>query len=410
MPHSSSGFGEIKVNRVYLVEKESAKETSDGKLSLDGQESAPPTTVAMVTWLHGQISGIQEGRLVPVTFRDKAERNGYYAVTSATSDLIDYQGEVAAATWTLELERLGSDMEVDIQSRLTGAVRTNNFSVTGTKWHAPAIAHNSYYTGTTTPTNFDRVTEDGTIRVYTGIPANVSPKWGCDPASYLGGAVRLTSTTYVSTENQVEGIDRKVGITGWTLSNGLITVTPSATAGRLTIGAYAGGSYRTVDWDIQSAAANLLAWQNITILRNDAEQVVIRLTANRSAGAGGRDTLDLTLRRGAQFVEGYLQTSTSANLAIKTTNATAATSGVNGTVSATATANSIRSICGSARTWNTTNTTNCGFTKNSSTFLDFWIGAKISAVGVGTASQDDDTALANQYIGAMPEVTYAVRR
>jgi hypothetical protein len=301
-------------------------------------------------------------------------------------------------------------MEVDIQSRLTGAVRSNNFSVAGTRWHAPAIAHNSYYTGTTTPSNFNRVTEDGTIRVYTGIPTGISPKWGCDPASYLGGAVRLTSTTYVSTENQVEGINRKIGVTGWTLSNGLINVIPSATAGRLTIGAWAGGAYRTVDWDIQSTAVNLLAWQNLTVLRNDAEQVVIRLTANRDANAGGRDTLDLTLRRGAQFVEGYLQTSTSANLGIKTTNTTTATSGVNGTVSATATANSIRSICGSAKTWTTTVTTNCGFTKNSSTFLDFWIGAKISASGAGTASQDDDAALANQYIGAMPEVTYGVRR
>lgn len=410
MPHSSSGFGEIKVNRVYLVEFESAKETADGKLTLDGQESAPPTTVPMVTWLHGQIAGMQEGRLVPVTFRDKAERNGYYSVSSASSDLVDYQGEVASATWTIEMDRIGSDMETDIQSRLTGAVRTNNFSVTGTKWHAPAIGHNSYYTGTTTPSNFDRTTEDGTIRVYTGIPANISPKWGCDPVNYLNGGVRLTSTTYVSTENQVEGINRKVGITGWTLSNGLINITPHASAGRLTIGAYASGSYRTVDWNIQSGGSNLQPWQNLTILRNDPEQVVIRLTANRSAGAGGRDTLDLTLRRGAQFVEGYFQTSASANLAINTANATAATSGANGTVSATATANSIRPICGSARTWNTTNTANCGFTKNSSVFLDFWIGAKISASGAGTASQDDDAALANQYVGSMPEVTYGVRR
>ena len=410
MPHSSSGFGEVKVNRIYLVEKETAKEGTDGKLSLEGQESAPPTTVAMVTWLHGQISGLQEGRLVPVTFRDKAERDGYYAVTSASSDLTDYQGEVASASWTLELQRQGSDTEVDIQSRLTGAVRTNNFSLTGTKWHAPSIGHYAYYTGTTTPSNFDRVGEDGTIRIYTSIPANTSPKWGCPTESYMNGAVRLTTTQYVSTENQVEGINREVGPTGWTLSNGLINVTPHASAGRLTIGTYASGSYRTVDWNILAGGANLLAWQSVSILRNDPEQVVIRLTSNRSAGAGGRDTLDLTLRRGAQFVEGYLQTSTSANLGIATANATTAASGANGTVAATATSNSIRPICGSARTWTTTNTVNCGLTKNSSTFLDFWIGGKVGTSGAGTASQDDDAALANQYVGAMPEVTYAVRR
>lgn len=410
MPHSSSGFGEIKVNRVYLVEKETAKEGTDGKLGLEGQESAPPTTVPMVTWLHGQIAGMQESRVIPVTFRDKVERNGYYSVTNANSELTDFQGEVALATWQIELQRLGSEQEIDLQSRLTGAVRANNFSLTGTKWHAPPIAHNSYYTGTTIPSNFDRVTEDGTIRVYTSIPANTSPKWGCDPDDYLGGAARLTSTTYVTSENEVEGINRRVGTTGWTLSNGLINVTPHASAGRLTIGAYAGGSYRTVDWNIQSGGVNLLAWQSIAILRNDPEQVVIRLTSNRSASAGGRDTLDLSLRRGAQFVEAYLQTSTSANLGINTANATAATSGANGTVSATATSNSIRPICGTSKTWTTTNTANCGFTKNSVTVLDFWIGAKISNSGAGTASQDDEAALANQYIGSMPEATYAVRR
>lgn len=410
MPHSSSGFGEVRVNRVYLVEKEVAKEGSDGKLALEGQESAPPTTVPMVTWLHGQIAGMQEGRVIPVTFRDKVERNGYYSINSANSELTDYQGEVASATWQLDMTRIGSDQEVDLQSRLTGAVRANNFSLTGTKWHAPPIAHNSYYTGTTIPSNFNRTTADGTIRIYTGIPANTSPKWGCDPADYLGGGARLTSTTYVTSENEVEGINRRVGVTGWTLSNGLINVTPHASAGRLTIGAYAGGSYRTVDWDIQSGGSNLLAWQSIAILRNDPEQVVIRLTANRSASAGGRDTLDLSLRRGAQFVEAYLQTSTSANLGVRTTNATAATSAANGTVSATATSNSIRPICGTSKTWNTTNTTNCGFTKNSVVVLDFWIGAKITNSGAGTASQDDGDALANQYIGSMPEATYAVRR
>lgn len=410
MPHSSSGFGEIKVGRFYVVEKEVATEGTDGKLGLEGQESAPPTTVPMVTWLHGQISGLQEGRFVPVTFRDKSERNGFYAVNSATSELTDYQGEVASANWQLDLARMGAENEVDIQSRLTGAVRQNNFSLTGTKWHAPSINHYAYYTGTTVPSNFDRVTADGTIRVYSGIPADTSPKWGCAPGDYYLGSARLTSTAYVSTENTVEGINRQLPASGWTLSNGLVNVTPTATGGRLTVGVYNSGSYRNVDWDVLSGGSRLLGWESLTILRNDAEQVVIRLVAERSASAGGRDTLDLTLRRGAQFVEGYLQTSTSANLGVVAANAAVSASGANGTVSATATSDTIRRICGSAHSWNTTSTANCGLTKNSVTVLDFWVGAKVSATGAGTASQDDDAALANQYIGAMPEVTYAVRR
>lgn len=409
MPHSSSGFGEVRVNRTYLVETESAKEGSDGKLSLEGQESAPPTTVPMVTWLHGQVSGMQEGRVIPVTFRDKVERNGYYSVTSTSSDLMDYQGEVASATWQMELQRLGSEGELDLQSRLTGAVRNNTFSLSGNRWHAPPINHYAYLTGTTLPSNHDRVTEDGTIRVYTDLPANTSPRWGCQPSDYLKGAVRLTSTTYVSTENQVEGINRYIGPTGWTLSNGLINVTPTATAGRLTVGLYSSGSYKTTDWEVWSGGNALLDWQSAALLRNDPEQVVLRLTVNRGLFTPGRETLDLTLRRGAQFVEGFLQVTEANTLRVLGSNAATSASAANGTIAATANdANGIRRICGTAKTIGAFNTTNCGIsTPASQTTFDFWIGATI---GAGTASQTDGTSLQQQYIGSMPEVTYGVRR
>lgn len=407
MPHSSSGFGEIQVNRIFVVEQEVAKEDNTGKLSIMGQESSPPTTVAMVTWLQGQIMGLTEGKLVPVVFEDKAERSGYFTVMNVNSELTDHQSEVAKADWQIDLKREGSETEVDIQSRLTGAVRQNDYSVAGTRWHAPAIGHYAYHTGSTIPSNFNRTGEDGAIRIYTGVPAGVSPRWGCAVGDYLDGRVRLTSTTYVSTETEVEGCNRQIGTTGWVLSNGIVNVSPTATAGRLTIGVYNSG-YQDVDWNIRAGGANLLAWESATVLRNDPEQVVLRLTAESSASTAGRATLDLTLRRGAQFVEGYLQVSTSANLQIQGANAATSSSGANGTVSATA--GTTRRACGSARSWNTTDTTNCGFTKNSVTALDFWIGAKVGTSGAGTTDQDTDAALANQYVGAMPEITYAVRR
>lgn len=404
MPHSSSGFGEVKVGRVYLVEKENAKESSDGKLNLEGQESSPPTTVAMVAWLHDQVSGFEEGKLVPVTFRDKAERDGYYTINSATSSLTDHQSEVSLMDWTLELQRQGSDSEIDIQSRLTGAVRLNDFSLSGTRWHAPAIGHTGYYTGSTAASSHTRTTEDGTITVYTSVPANVHPKWACPVASYHTGRVRLTSTTYVSSENEVEGINRRVGVTGWTLSNGLIRITPSGTNGRLTIGIWSSGSYRTRDWNVQVGGSNVGAWDTLTILRNDPELVAIRLVATRS---GGRDSLDLTLRRGAQFVECYLQTHTSATLGVVQNTAQTSDNAVNGTVAATASdANGIRGVCGSSKTF-TANTVNGGLSKTSQTALDFWVGYTI---GAGTGSQTDRTALRDQYIASMPEMTYAVRR
>src|SRR5687768_13825005 len=122
MPHSSSGFGEIRVNRMYLVEQESAKEDREGKLNIEGQESSPPTTVAMVAFLHEQITALQKGIVIPVVFRDKAEVDGYYTVASAQSELTDHQSEVSKTDWAIELVKCGTHTEVDLQSRLTGAV------------------------------------------------------------------------------------------------------------------------------------------------------------------------------------------------------------------------------------------------------------------------------------------------
>lgn len=408
MPHSATGYGEIQVNRTYLVEMEHATETTEGKLSLSGQESAPPTTLAMVTWIHGQVAGMQEGRVVPVLFRDKAERNAYYAVDSASSDLADYQGEVATADWQMELTRLGAENEIDIQSRLTGAVRQNDFGVTGVRWHSPAIGHYSYFTGTTIPSNHDRTTEDGAIRIYTGIPANYSPRWGCSPADYLKGGVRLTSNIEVSSENIVEGIKRRIDPTTWVLSNGLINVTPTSTGGTLAIGVWNSGAYRVTNWELWSGGNRVNPWQTASLIRNDPEMVILRLMAGRASTSGGRETLDLTLRRGSQFVEGYLQASDSTSLHIHGQNAAPSASAANGTVAATADdADGIRRACGSANAWDTTDITNCGFTRNSVTSLDFWIGATI---GAGTAGETQRGDLQNQYIAAMPEATYAVRR
>jgi hypothetical protein len=128
MPHSSSGFGEIRVNRMYLVEQETAKKDNEGKLSISGQESSPPTTVAMVAFLNEQIPSLQRGVVLPVTFRDKAELNGYYTVENSNAELTDHQSEVSKLDWTIELNKCGTHTEIDLQSRLTGAVRANDFS------------------------------------------------------------------------------------------------------------------------------------------------------------------------------------------------------------------------------------------------------------------------------------------
>lgn len=404
MPHSASGYGEIRIGRFYVVEMEKATETIDGKMSVTGQESSPPTTpAALVTFLHGQVAGMQVGKLLPVQFRDKAERNGYYAVESASSDLTDYQSEVVIADWQIDLTRQGSEKEVDIQSRLTGAVRSNDFSLTGTRWHSPAIGHYAYHTGTSLPSgSVTRTGSDGAQVVYLGVPSGIHPKWGCTPANYYGGRARITDTLEVSSENEVEGINRQISATGWGLSNGLINVTPTTSAGIIDVQYYNGTSFVSNTWRLQRNFINVAAWDSATILRNDFEECVLRLTCTVSGG--GRNSVDLKLKRGSRFVEGYFQTSVSTSLKVMPNNLVAATSGSGYQVQ---TAGTHRWTCGSARTV-TFDNTNGGITKSSTTTMDFYIGAVINAAAPNTG--DAATDLRDQYIASMPELTYAVRR
>jgi len=411
MPHSSSGYGEIRLNRIYLVEKESAKEDMEGKLTLSGQESSPPTTVAMVTNLHGQISSLQKGVPIPVTFRDKNERDGYYTINRADSDLKNWQNEVATSDWTLDLLRRGSHTECDIQSRLTGAVRQNDFSQTGERWHAPAIGHYSYQTGLTDVSSWvDRTSADGTVRVYRGIPTGTHPKWGCTPTNYFGGRVRVTDTLEVSTENELEGINRQMSASGWSMSNGLVNVTATASAGIIDVQSYDPdvSAYRSTQWKIQRNGVNVQTWSSVTVVRNTFEHCIIRLTAN-IVSAPGRVTVDLSLKRGSRFVEGYFQSSSSTTLKIVQNNTTASTTGTGYVIATSNDANGNKPIVGSARSF-TADTTNGGLSKASTTSLDFYIGAVIQPGGGAAASGDAAADLQNQYIGTLPESTYIVRR
>jgi hypothetical protein len=279
---------------------------------------------------------------------------------------------MVTADWKVTLERVGSNSETDLQSRLTGAVRLNDFSLAGERWHAPPIGHYGYYTGTTNATTMTRTGADGTITVYRSVPANISPRWGCDPSNYLSGRARVTTTG----GQDVYGVDVPLSAAGWTLSNGLLNVTAGASS-TLDVQAYSGGGYRSKLWNVSVAgsAASITSWDGATLLRNDPEMVIVRLVKSLTPG---RATLDLTLRRGSRFIEGYLQVGTAATLAVyRSTLETNTSFAASGYVTATADDSDGNAFAvGSARSF--TAHTNGGITKTATTALDFWIGAVAS--------------------------------
>jgi hypothetical protein len=397
-------WGDTQIGRIPLRETFTVTESGGESRSLDleGQESYPPLTRAQVIARHDGINSLQVGQCVPVTFTDKPERSGYYTVKSAGATYSEHLNERVTSDWKVSLERVGSDSETDLQSRLTGAVRVNDFSLTGERWHAPPIGHYAYYTGSTNATTMTRTGADGAMTVYRGVPANVSPRWGCAPTSYLNGRVKVTTTL----SQEVYGVDVPLAATGWALSNGLVNVAPSASA-TLDVQAYTSGAYHSKLWNISAAgsASSITTWDGATLLRNDPEMCILRLVKGLSPG---RATLDLTLRRGSRFVEGYLQTGTSATLAAYRssleTNTSFAASGY-----VVATSNDVdgnKFAAGSARTF--TAHANGGVIKSSTTSMDFWIG--VAAGGSSAVSGDAATDLRNQYVSCMPEAVYGVRR
>lgn len=399
----SFDWGAIKLSRTTLRETFTATEQGGSRqLALAGQESTPPLTRAVLVGTHDNINAFDGGAPCAVTFTDKPERNGFYQVKSNASKITEYVNDQITADWTVTLDRLGTVGEVDIQSRLTGVKRLNDFSLTGERWHAPSIGHFGYYTGSTNPTSMTRESEDGTITVYRGVPLTPPARWGCDPTDYLGGRVRVTDT---DAGLEVEGTGRALPAGAWALSNGIVNVTPTASAGVLDVQAYTGSAWHSKLWNITVAGSAVPAWDSASILRNDLEHAILRLTASRSPG---RVTLDLALRRGGRTLEGYLQCGSSATLAVylhtAETNTSAAASGY--VVASSDDADGNRFAAGSARTF--TAHANGGVSLTSTTALDFWVG--VVAGGATAVDGDDAIDLRNQYIGALAESTYCVRR
>lgn len=394
-------WGTITVGRISLREVFAVSESGrdSRKLSIDGQEASTDLTRSEVVTRHDNLLAL-EGTVVPVTFTDKPERNGYYTVDSVTADLTEWAGAAVKSDWKLGLTRLGTQGETDLQSRLTGAARSNPYSLAGERWHAPPIGHYGYYTGTSNPTSMTRTGEDGAITVYRAVPATFSPRWGCDPTDYMDGRVR-----FLSDGIELTGVDHECSPTLWQLSNGLVNVVPSASAS-MDVQAYTGGAWRSKLWRVFShSSTEVTTWDAVSLLHNEPEAVSVRFTKSLSPG---RLNLDLTLRRGSRFVEGYLHRGTADTLTVRLAtmeNNTAPASGEYVVASGDDAAGN-RFIVGSAS--NFTPHASGGVSLAATTRLDFFLG--VVAGGGSAAAGDAATVLRDQYLGALPERIYGVRR
>lgn len=412
-----SFFGTIQVGRLTLTEDPSqavapasaapSSTAATGRtLQILGEESTPAFSPLALPLLQARQSDILAltNAFVPVTFTDKSDLNGYYSVVDASVSQVNWNGEMSTVDWTIDLLRLGTDTEVDVESRLTGGTRVNSFSATGVRWHAPAIGAYAYFTAVgSSPSVVTRTGADGAMPVYFSLPTPCIPRWGCAVGNYLAGRVRFIDA------NQLErtGIQLQTTAAGWTLHNALVRVSPLATGtGVLSIDAYTGGAWRTKNWDLQYAGSSLGQPLTVSVLRNEPEIVVLRLLWNTT---GGRVTADMTLRRGSRFVEFYLQAQTSGTFKVVRGTAEAGANGGSGEYVAAAANDSAGNeyIVGSAKT-NTQDLVNGGISLASTTVMDAFVG--VIAGGTGAVTGDAGGDLYGQYLGSPAELVQAVRR
>jgi len=295
-------WGPLRVGRVTVTEhwQVSDKAGTQGRgLSLSGQEASEVVGTQAGTRALGEALAAMQGTVQPVAWTHQSHRDGWYHVTSVQADEVTWNDHTDVR-WRVDLDRVGQDSEVEVESRLTGGNRTKASSATAELWHAPAVGHSTYYVGTSTPGYVDRAGSGGTVRVYRSIPAATHPRWAVPAATSLTGAVTVTVGGRV-----MAGTTCPDTPAAWVLDNTVLKVEPRSTAGTLVLTSYLTSGWGTAKvFDLKRGATSLGAAQHVTILRNDPCESVIRLTWDH---APGRTVADLSLARGSRFVGLYIQ-------------------------------------------------------------------------------------------------------
>lgn len=390
-------WGTVTIGGVTFREDVNVTDNPTGLL-VTGQDSHPPQLKAAVEGAHHNIVAMR-GLTVPVVFTHKAALSGFYKVTDTSSALEwRFQGRHAVATWGITLQRVGAGRDVEVESHVDRIARPDDLpgAQSPVYWHAPAVGHTSYYTGSSSPSGFiDRAGEDGTVRVYTGLPTDV-PRWTISADDYMGGAARISFDTI----RRIGDLTPAAAV--WEISNGLVKVTPGP-SGAITVACWDDSAYRSAaTWEFTVNGVPLAAQPELTITQNLPEEVLVRLTYPATPG---RVIVDLSLRRGARFVTGTIKRHSTATLGLGETGAAGSTAVTGGLQQTDPDADGNRFLAGSASN-TTVDAANAGLSLASALWLDFFLGHERAAAPAGDTYGD----MLGQYLGSAGERVRIVRR
>lgn len=323
------------------VDSIEAAEATGDELRIGG--TLVPATLAELQVLRRQLVGLLETadeKIKRLLFTDDPSWDGFYYVDQASTHLAAGGLETRILKFGLALRRVRPYTRPLIESKVVGALRPNDHSVTtgARPWHAVPAASTGYsefFSGRDVTTRTVRTNTGGTATLHivdggTGAGRthyyDAAPTWRLAPADYYHGACivrELVDGTWYS----VIGRQQVFSAEGWELENGLIRA--RIEAGVLTIALHdgAGAWHETATdfgkWHIGHDASGWVRLDPdvtaVTIHRNSPElaAVSIELTAVADLGLGSTALyplgVDLALRRGSPILETVIHTPAIAN-------------------------------------------------------------------------------------------------
>ena len=354
------------------------------------------TTLAQALDLRDALMS-QTDQLIALTSTVDPSIDGFYILRNASIELNASLGSLQSTgffPYSLDLERVNT---VHFNSGLTGRVLPNDHSITsGEPFVCPP---GSSYAFTPDLSFYTRTGADGALTIFHPVDQTYAPVWSVDPANYYLGAVTLyVGGVVVAGDNIRRNL---VDTTDWSVDNSIFIV-KAGTAG-FTIQLYntAGSLESQVGFEVTEGGTAIGAWDDISVLRNDPEEVSVRLMQDRSS-IRGRRVLDLTVRRGSRFAHGFYSTSASTTIGVRRTASDAASSfGAAGIRDSANDGNGNRWVLGTLHTHSETLTGQSGIFRSSATAMDFFVGHEYD--GSGAVAGDTAADLTDQYIHYLAE-------
>lgn len=357
-------------------------------------------SVALFHQFNGLVNA--DERVVPCTFAATPSLDGFWEVGAASVKTDGASWATGAFDYDLTLHRVRGSSQPIVDVRTLRVYRTG-YAVTEANSQALypfplAVTFynevNSGFGGGGGPTR--TADTGGVFTLYrTGAGLVSLLTYQIAPSDWYDGACKVQVTFDGSTWFTLTGRQIPAGITSWRLNNGLVKVTPSATAGRIDVSHYDGTTWETAKiyrMSVAGASNVIDLLRTVVILRNGPHIVGVRLGATYGGAYGSSHLIDLTLRRGDRLLCGRMTASNGGGVRRETAEAaTAATGGLAATANdASGNRYVLASVLGTTK-----DAVNGGLSSGSGTTFDFGIGSAIG--GSGAASGDTTTDVLAQY-------------